>query len=114
MSLTRFKLVFFTPTTSTSTILNHLFTTFPQSLGKIGNYEHCAFITKGTGQFKPTAEANPAIGEAGKLEFVEEHKVEIVVNDKGENKELLDAIQELKKVHPYEEVAYDIYRLENF
>jgi len=48
-AIQKYKLVFFTPTTSTSTILDHLFTKYPQELGKIGNYEQCAFITRGTG-----------------------------------------------------------------
>ena len=50
MSLSRFKLVFFAPADSTRRILDHLFRTFPDELGKIGEYEQCAFITRGTGQ----------------------------------------------------------------
>ncbi|KAF8952194.1 hypothetical protein BDZ97DRAFT_1931144 [Flammula alnicola] len=129
MALSRFKLVFFAPKDSTKTILGHLFRKFPEELGKIGNYEHCAFITRGTerafaalrgalifvlGQFMPKASANPVIGAVGQLEFVEEDRVELVVNDKGEHEELRRAIKELKNVHPYEEVAYDVYKLENF
>ncbi|KAI0785702.1 GTP cyclohydrolase 1 type 2/Nif3 [Abortiporus biennis] len=110
----RFKLVFFSPVKSTPSILNHLFAKFPQEVGKIGEYESCAFMSKGTGQFRPGPEANPAIGTRGELESVDEHRVEVVVNDKGENKEIKGAIDELKKVHPYEEVAYDVYRLEDF
>jgi len=49
MSLLRFKLVFFAPKNSTRDILNHLFNKFPENLGKIGNYQQCAFITPGTG-----------------------------------------------------------------
>jgi len=110
----RFKLVFFSPVKSTSTILSHLFLNFPKAIGKIGNYEECAFISPGTGQFRPGVEANPAIGARGELEYVEEHRVEVVVNDKGLNDEIKNAVAELKKVHPYEEVAYDVYRLEEF
>jgi hypothetical protein len=40
--------------------------------GKIGNYEHCTFSIKGTGRFRPTVGANPAIGEVGSLEAVAE------------------------------------------
>ncbi|EGO00575.1 hypothetical protein SERLA73DRAFT_133500 [Serpula lacrymans var. lacrymans S7.3] len=109
----RFKLVFFTPRTSTQTILQHLFEKHPQEVGKIGHYEHCAFIIPGTGQFKPGPEANPTIGSRGTLEFVEEDRVEVLVNDKGERAELSAAIKELKAVHPYEEVAYDVYQLED-
>lgn len=94
----RFKLVFFAPVGSTQSILNHLFTKYPQHVGKIGHYEGCAFVTKGIGQFKPGLEANPTVGTPGELEFVKEHRVEVVVNDAGENKEIKDAITELKHV----------------
>ncbi|THV06250.1 hypothetical protein K435DRAFT_744071 [Dendrothele bispora CBS 962.96] len=112
-ALQRFKLIFFTPTANTRPILDHLFAKFPQELGKIGNYEQAAFISKGTGQFLPTEAANPTIGKSGELEFVEEDKVEIVVNDKGNKEELRKAVEELKKVHPYEEVAFDVYKMED-
>jgi hypothetical protein len=49
MSLTRFKLVFFSPAPNTRAILDHLFTAFPAHVGKIGNYERCAFLTRGIG-----------------------------------------------------------------
>ena len=128
----RFKLVFFVPVKDTSRVLNHVFAKMPHEVGKIGHYESCAFVSRGTGQFKPGPEANPAIGTRGELEFVEENKVEVVVNDKGANEEIKSAIRELKsvrtiasflclimvlsrlQVHPYEEVAYDVYRMEDF
>ncbi|KAM6502587.1 GTP cyclohydrolase 1 type 2/Nif3 [Amanita muscaria] len=110
---TRFKLVFFSPTENTRPILDHLFQKYPNELGKIGEYDQCAFICPGTGQFKPSTAANPVIGESGELEFVKEDRVELVVHDKGEKEELRKAIAELKKVHPYEEVAYDVYRIED-
>ncbi|KAK7038975.1 hypothetical protein VNI00_010367 [Paramarasmius palmivorus] len=114
MSIQRFKMVFFSPATNTRTILDHLFSKYPQELGKIGNYEQCAFITRGTGQFKPTADANPTIGKSGgPLEFVEEDRVELVINDKGQRVEVRNAIEELRKVHPYEEVAVDVYKVED-
>ncbi|ESK84474.1 structural toxin protein [Moniliophthora roreri MCA 2997] len=114
MSVQRFKMVFFTPSVNTRSILDHLFAKYPQELGKIGNYEQCAFITRGTGQFKPTSDADPTIGTvAGSLEFVEEDRVELVINDKGKKDEVRKAIEELRKVHPYEEVAVDIYKVED-
>ncbi|KAG1861848.1 GTP cyclohydrolase 1 type 2/Nif3 [Suillus fuscotomentosus] len=112
MSL-RFKLVFFTPKTHTAVILSTLFKQCPNVLGKIGQYEECAFITPGVGQFKPGPGARPLTGEPGKLEYVDEDRVEIVVNDQGDKVQLKHAISHLKAVHPYEEVAYDVYRLED-
>ncbi|KAG2153380.1 GTP cyclohydrolase 1 type 2/Nif3 [Suillus clintonianus] len=113
MSL-RFKLVFFAPKTHTAEILSMLFKHCPNVLGKIGQYQECAFITPGIGQFRPGPEAQPVTGEPGKLEHVEEDRVEIVVHDLGEKVQLKDAIRRLKEAHPYEEVAYDVYKLEDF
>ncbi|OBZ69614.1 putative GTP cyclohydrolase 1 type 2 [Grifola frondosa] len=103
----RFKLVFFAPVSATQPVLQHLFTTFPQHVGRIGAYGGCAFVSRGTGQFTPQAGAQPAIGTVGVPERVEEDRVEVLV--RGEVRRVLE---ELKKIHPYEEVAYDVYRLE--
>ena len=75
--------------------------------GRIGNYTHCSFSAKGIGQFKPQERARPFIGEMGKLESVAEERIEFVC-DKAIMKDVIAAI---KKVHPYEEVALDIYPL---
>ncbi|KAL0564809.1 hypothetical protein V5O48_017231 [Marasmius crinis-equi] len=88
MSIQRFKSVFTTPSSSTRAVLDHLFAKCPKELGKIRNYEHCAFVSRGTGQFRPSAEANPTIGAPGTLEFVEEDRVVMVVNDNGGKEEL--------------------------
>lgn len=55
--------------------------------------------------------ANPHIGEVGKLEVVEEYKIEILCRNE-ENAR--DAVREMKKAHPYEEVAYEVYKVEDF
>jgi hypothetical protein len=73
--------------------------------GKIGNYTYCSFTTSGIGRFKPETGANPAIGEVGKLEEVEEDRIEVACEKKDVNK----IITAIKKVHPYEEVVIDIY-----
>lgn len=77
--------------------------------GHIGKYSFCSFSSKGVGRFRPEQGANPAIGEVGKLESVEEERIEVIC-DRGILKEVVAAI---KKVHPYEEVALDIYPLED-
>ena len=75
--------------------------------GEIGNYDHCSFSSKGTGRFTPQKCANPTIGKVGKAEQVQEERIEVVCL--GENaKKVIEAV---KKVHPYEEVAIDIYPL---
>ena len=75
--------------------------------GIIGNYSYCSFSSKGTGRFKPNEKANPHIGKANKLEEVEEEKIEFICPRKKARK----IIEAIKKVHPYEEVALDIYPL---
>jgi dinuclear metal center YbgI/SA1388 family protein len=77
--------------------------------GHIGNYSHCAFSSQGTGQFLPGDNTNPHIGSHGKLEEVNEVRVETIFPEHLEKKILSAMI----KAHPYEEVAYDIYPLEN-
>ncbi len=77
--------------------------------GHIGNYSDCSFETVGQGQFKPLKEANPFSGEHDKLSVFEEVKLEVIVSEE----KLNDAVNQMIKAHPYEEVAYDIYKLQN-
>ncbi|KAB2338544.1 Nif3-like dinuclear metal center hexameric protein [Cytobacillus depressus] len=77
--------------------------------GAIGNYSHCSFSSPGTGQFLPQEGTNPFIGAVGKLETVNEQKVETIYPAHLENR----VLKAMFKAHPYEEVAYDIYKLEN-
>jgi len=76
--------------------------------GKLGKYSFCSFSTTGTGRFKPEEGANPHIGKVGELESVEEERIEVTCED-GLVKSVISTI---KKVHPYEEVALDVYNLE--
>lgn len=76
--------------------------------GKIGNYDFCSFSSRGTGRFHGNEKANPSVGEAGKYEAVEEERIEVIVP----RKILKEVIEKVKSVHPYEEVAFDIYPLE--
>lgn len=76
--------------------------------GKLGNYSFCSFSVKGIGRFKPEKGANPAIGKVGEIESVAEERIETIC----ERKKLSKVIAAIKKVHPYEEVALDIYPLE--
>ncbi len=78
--------------------------------GKIGNYSYCTFTIKGAGRFKPLEGANPTIGEVGKLEEVQEERIETVC----EENVLKDVLKAIKDVHPYEEPATDVYPIEVF
>jgi hypothetical protein len=78
--------------------------------GKMGEYSHCSFSSRGKGRFIPLVGANPHIGSVGMPEIVEEERIEITVDE-----EILhEVIAAMKAVHPYEEVAYDVYTLEDF
>lgn len=73
--------------------------------GQIGEYSYCSYSTKGIGRFKPSDNANPHIGSAGKLEAVVEERIEVAC-EKDHAREIIGVI---KDVHPYEEVVVDIY-----
>lgn len=77
--------------------------------GHIGNYSHCAFQSSGVGTFKPEEGTNPHIGEINDQTFVDEVKLEMILKET----EISQIIAVLKKVHPYEEVAYDLILLGN-
>ena len=77
--------------------------------GHIGKYSECSFSTPGKGTFKPGAETRPYIGEQGRLEEVDEYRLEMVLYER----ELKKVVKALELAHPYEEVAYDVYELKN-
>ncbi|KAI5830514.1 hypothetical protein K523DRAFT_372089 [Schizophyllum commune Tattone D] len=112
-ALTKYKLVFFSPTSSTQGVLRQLFERFPDSVGKEGLYRGCAFVSRGIGQFVPQEGASPAIGAVGQAETVEEDRVEISVRVP-ETAAMSEILAALKSAHPYEEVVYDVYKTEAF
>ncbi len=77
--------------------------------GIIGKYSSCSFGTKGIGSFHGSPSSDPFIGKRKKLEFVNETRLEMIA-PRGR---LSGVIAAMKSVHPYEEVAYDIYNVEN-
>ncbi len=77
--------------------------------GIIGNYSFCSYSSKGIGRFKPEQGADPHIGEVGKFEEVAEERIETICP----REKLQEVITAIKKVHPYDEVALDVYPLEN-
>ncbi|EGG14243.1 hypothetical protein DFA_12013 [Cavenderia fasciculata] len=102
-----YKLCFFVPETHLLTVKKAL---FAMGAGKIGNYDSCCFEFKGQGQFRALPGATPFIGKENIIEVVEEYKVEMVVEDSL----IKHAVQTLKLSHPYETVAYDVIKLEEF
>lgn len=81
---------------------------FETGAGSIGNYQHCAWQTFGTGQFMPLAGSNAYLGKVDQLETVAEYKVEVICTDE----QLKPAIAALKKAHPYETPAYHVVKCE--
>jgi dinuclear metal center YbgI/SA1388 family protein len=73
--------------------------------GRLGNYDQCAYETEGTGYFRPLEGANPFIGEVDSGTSVKENKVEAICA--AEDVEAV--IAAMRRVHPYEEPAYDIF-----
>lgn len=98
------KIVVFVPKSHTNIVRQAL---GEAGAGKIGNYSHCSYSVNGVGRYKPLEGAHPAIGKVGKFEEVEEERIECVC-ERDKAKEVISAI---RKVHPYEEVAFDIYPL---
>ena len=82
---------------------------FDAGAGKIGNYDSCSFNATGEGTFKALEGAQPFVGEVNELHKEEELKIETVL-PKYLKQNVIDA---MLQAHPYEEVAYDIYQLEN-
>ena len=103
---TLYKLAVYVPTTHIDKVKNAL---ADAGAGHIGNYSHCSFSSQGIGAFKPLDNSNPYIGSLGEVELVEEVKIETIVPQRI----LGGVISSMINAHPYEEVAYDIYKLEN-
>lgn len=97
-------LVCYVPVPDTDTVLAAL---FEVGAGHVGDYDCCAFVSPGRGQFRPLAGADPTIGRVGELEHVDENRVEVTFPRP------LRAlvVAALRAAHPYEEPAFHV--LEN-
>ncbi len=100
------KLVTYTIPENVEQVRNAL---FDAGAGKIGNYEDCSFNSQGIGTYMGNENSNPEIGE--RFEFVEtpEIKIEVTFEKHLQNK----ILNTLFANHVYEEVAYEIYDLQN-
>ena len=94
-----YQLIFFVPESHTEIVKAAV---FGAGAGKFRNYDNCSWQTKGTGQFRPLAGSDAFLGSEGKLEKVDEHRVEMLCTDEN----LKAVIAALKQAHPYEEPAY--------
>ncbi len=75
--------------------------------GAIGDYERCTFRVAGIGTFRPGPGADPYVGQVGRDEQVDEFRVETVVA----TRDLDDVLEAMRRAHPYEEIAHDVYPL---
>ncbi|GJQ06470.1 GTP cyclohydrolase 1 type 2 [Capnocytophaga cynodegmi] len=82
---------------------------FESGAGEIGNYSNCSFNLEGYGTFKGNDNSNPTIGEKNLLHTENETQINVIFPKHLENK----ILKALKENHPYEEIAYEIYVLEN-
>jgi dinuclear metal center YbgI/SA1388 family protein len=100
------KLVTFCPTDFAPRVREAL---LAAGAGNIGNYSDCSFSINGTGTFKAGEDTDPYVGEQGILHQEDEARIEVVFLAQQQRKIILALLEN----HPYEEVAYDIYALEN-
>jgi dinuclear metal center YbgI/SA1388 family protein len=100
------KLVTFTPTADTQRVLDAL---HEAGAGNIGNYKNCSFRTAGTGAYQANEQANPTIGAIGEYHLEPEDRIEVIFP----TYQQASILAALRKAHPYEEVAYDLYGLDN-
>lgn len=82
---------------------------FDAGAGVIGNYDQCGYTVSGTGSFRGNENSNPFVGEKGKMHFENEVRFETILYSHLKGR----VLKALINAHPYEEVAYDLYNLEN-
>jgi hypothetical protein len=102
----QFKIAVYTPHNAVDRVLA---AAAEAGAGNIGNYSHCSFQTSGVGTFLPRDGARPTIGSPGRMEKVEEARIEMIVPQR----EVQGVIAAILDAHPYEEVAYDVYVVKN-
>ena len=101
-----FKISVFVPENAAEQVKQAM---FDAGAGRIGDYDHCCWQTLGQGQFRPLEGSNPAIGQRHRVETVVELKIEMICAD-----DLVrNVVAALKSAHPYEEPAYDVWKLED-
>lgn len=77
--------------------------------GRIGSYRLCTFKSRGEGTFKAEIGSHPFLGEVDKFERVSEWRLEVLT----QRVNVLELIEKIRSAHPYEEMAYDIFPVEN-
>ena len=104
MTANRYKLVWFVPVEALDATREAV---FEAGAGHIGDYKRCSWYTSGNGTFLAGEGADPTVGEPGREERTPELRVETVVPAE----RAAAVVAALRDVHPYEEVAFDLYPL---
>ncbi len=99
-----YKISFYVPESHLETLKSAL---FDLGAGRYKEYDQCCWQVLGGGQFRPLAKSQPYLGVSNRLENVAEYKVEMICGDA----EIKEAVKALIRGHPYEEPAYEIYKI---
>lgn len=102
--MSRVKIVTFAPVENADDIRQVL---GEAGAGRLGEYSFCSYSVTGIGRYLPSEDANPHIGQAGTFQQTREERIEVTCDREFAK----NAIESMKKAHPYEEVAFDIYPL---
>jgi len=101
-----YKLAVFTPEEALDKVRNAM---AEAGAGLIGSYSHCSFQTEGIGTFLPLEGASPYVGQVGSLNYEREFRLEMLLP----SSRIGPVVAAMLRAHPYEEVAYDLYPMEN-
>lgn len=82
---------------------------FSAGAGNIGFYDECSFKIEGKGTFRPIEDSNPFSGQQNVRENADEDMISVIFESFKQNQ----IVAAMKSAHPYEEVAHQIYQLEN-
>lgn len=99
-----YKLSFYVPEVHLEPVKNAL---FAKGAGHYKTYDQCCWQIRGEGQFRPLVNSKPTLGQVNQLEKVIEYKVEMICTAAA----IKEVVQALLDVHPYEEPAYEVYKI---
>ena len=102
-----YALIFYVPQTHAEQVKKAL---FAKGAGRYNNYDSCCWQVPGQGQFRPLKGSAPFLGKQGTIEHVTEYKVEMICDDAVVG----DVLEELIKVHPYQEPAYAVWKVQTY
>jgi len=99
-----YKLCFYVPESHLEEVKDAV---FAAGGGRMGDYDRCSWQVLGRGQYRPLEGSQPFLGQENQVQLVSEWRVGLVVAD-----ELIhDCVKALKRSHPYETPAFDVWRL---